>query len=311
MENTFLSEILFIIGATLRFSTPLIFASMGGIFSEKSGVVNIGLEGMMIMGAFFGVWGTHISNNPFVGILFAVIFSTLTAAIHGFISVFLRANQVISGIGINLFATSITSYLIQKFFGSQGQTSIVSTVPYPKEFFSKIPVIGNLLSELNWFVIASLILVALCFFILYKTNIGYRIRAVGEHPKASDTLGINVYATRFICVLISGFLAGLGGASLSLANVNLFRAGMVSGKGYIALAAMIFGNWKPHTTFVACLIFSLSQTFEIIFQKFQLNIPVEIYFMIPYILTMLALGFFVRKSNSPLSLGEYYEKGKR
>ncbi len=311
MENNFLFEMFTILATILRFATPLIFAAIGGIFSEKSGVINIGLEGMMIMGAFFGVWGTHISNNSLVGILCAVIFAGLTAIIHAVLSVFLRANQVISGIGINLFSASITSYLIQKLFNSQGQTSIVKVVPYPSEMFAKIPVIGKFLSELNWFVIAALILVVVSWFVLYKTNIGYRIRAVGEHPKAADTLGINVYRTRFLCVLLSGILAGLGGASLSIANENLFRVGMVSGRGYIALAAMIFGNWKPQTTFVACLIFALSQTFEIISQKFGFNIPLEIYFMMPYILTMIAIAFFVRKSNSPLSLGEFYDKGKR
>ncbi len=311
MESNFLVEVFAILSTTLRFATPLIFAAIGGIFSEKSGVINIGLEGMMIMGAFFGVWGTHISNNSLFGILCAIVFAGLTAVIHGILSIFLRANQVISGIGINLFSASITSYLIQKLFGTQGQTAIVNVVPYPTELFSKIPVIGKFLSELNWFVIGAVLLVVVSWFVLYKTNIGYRIRAVGEHPKAADTLGINVYKIRFLCVLLSGVLAGIGGASLSIANVNLFRVGMVSGRGYIALAAMIFGNWKPQTTFVACLIFSLSQTFEIVSQKFGFNIPIEIYFMIPYVLTMVAIAFFVRKSNSPLSLGEFYDKSKR
>lgn len=311
MENNFFSEMIIILSTTLRFATPIIFAAMGGIFAEKSGVINIGLEGMMIMGAFFGVWGTHVSGSSLVGILCAIIFSALTAALHGILCIFLRANQVISGIGINLFATSLTSYLIQKLFGTQGQTSIVKVVPYPKEFLMNIPIIGPFLSELNWFVIGAIFLVIISWFIFYKTNIGYRIRAVGEHPKAADTLGINVYKVRFLCVILSGILAGLGGASLSIASVNLFRVGMVSGRGYIGLAAMIFGNWKPQTTFIACLIFSLSQTFEIISQKFGFNIPTEVYFMIPYILTMIALAFFVRKSNAPRSLGEFYDKGKR
>ena len=307
----FFTEIVSVLTSTLRFATPLIYTSMGGIFSEKSGVVNIGLEGMMIMGAFFGVWGTHISNSSIVGILFACIFAGIVAAVHAILTIFLKANQTISGIGINLFSTSITSFLIQKFFGTQGQTSVVKVVPYPKEFFLKIPLIGKFLSELNWFVIGAVVLVIVTWIIFYKTNFGYRIRAVGEHPKAADTLGINVYVVRFVCVVISGVLAGLGGASLSIANVNLFRVGMVNGRGYIALAAMIFGNRKPHITFLACLIFSLSQTFEIISQRFGLDIPNEIYFMIPYVLTMLALALFIRKNDDPLALGEYYNKGKR
>lgn len=311
MENTIFIEILSILSSTLRFSTPLIYASMGGIFSERSGIINIGLEGMMIMGAFFGVWGTYISGSSLVGIILAMLFSGLTAIIHAILSIFLRANQVISGIGINLFCTSLTSYLVQKFFGNQGQSSIVKVAPYPKDILNKIPVIGNFLSELNWFVIGSVLLVLVTWFILYRTNIGYRIRSVGEHPKAADTLGINVYKVRFFCVLLSGILAGIGGASISIANVNLFRVGMINGRGYIALAAMIFGNWKPHITFFACFIFSLSQAFEITSQKFGFNIPTEVYFMIPYVVTILVLALFVRKSNSPLSLGKYYSKDEK
>lgn len=311
MDSSFFIGIISILASALRFATPLIFASIGGLISEKSGVINIGLEGMMTIGAFFGVWGTYISGSSIVGIICAIMFSVFVAIIHAILSIFLRANQVISGIGINLFSTSLTSYLIQKIFGSQGQTSIVKVVPYPKELFERIPLIGKFLSELNWFVIASFVLVVIVYFILYKTSVGYRIRAVGENPKAADTLGINVYKIRFLCVLLSGALAGIGGASLSIANVNLFRVGMVNGRGYIALAAMIFGNWKPHTTFFVCLIFSISQTFEIASQKFGFNIPTEIYFMIPYIVTIITLAFFVRKSNSPLSLGNYYDKGKR
>lgn len=310
MNNLFF-ELIVILSTTLRFATPLIFTAMGGIFSEKSGVINIGLDGMMIMGAFFAVWGTHVTGNPYLGILFAMFFAALVAIIHAILSVFLKANQVISGIGINLFSSALTSYLIQKFFNTQGQTPIVKVLPYPKEFFLKIPIIGRLLSELNWFVLAALIISLITWIILYKTNIGYRIRAVGEHPKAADTLGINVYLIRFLCVVLSGVLAGLGGASLSIANVNLFKVGMINGRGYIALAAMIFGNWNPKNTFIACLIFSLSQTFEIVSQKFGLNIPTEIYFMIPYLLTIIALALFVRKSNSPRSIGEFYDKSKR
>ncbi|WP_160680931.1 ABC transporter permease, partial [Clostridium sp. C8-1-8] len=263
-----------LLSSTLALATPLIFAGLGGVFSERSGVVNIGLEGMMIMGAFFGVYGSFLTGSALVGVLFALIAGGAIALIHAFLSINLKADQVISGTAINLFAQALAAFLIFKLFGKGGQTDGVTGLAYniPKAL-RNMPVLGKLVGDLNWFVYAAVIAVFIAHFVLYKTPWGLRIRAVGEHPKAADTLGINVYKVRYICVVLSGMLAGLGGAALSLGTTPLYRDGMVSGKGFIALAAVIFGNWKPKGTLLACLLFSFADAFQLKSQLLGLNLP--------------------------------------
>ena len=300
-----------LVAATLRTATPLIFAGLGGVFSEKSGVVNIGLEGMMIMGAFFAVYGTKISDNPMIGVICAVLAGMAIALIHAFLSVHLKADQVVSGTAINLFAAALTSFLILKLFGKGGQTDSVIKMPYnPPHFLTDIPILGKIISDINWFVIIALILVFVTHFILNKTPLGLRIRSVGEHPKAADTMGISVYKIRYLCVILSGALAGLGGAALSIGITPLYREGMVAGRGFIALAAMIFGNWKPIGTMWACFLFAFASSFEMLAQSFGWNLPSEFYSSIPYILTMFALAGFVGKTTAPLADGTPYDKGE-
>ncbi|GAA0126183.1 ABC transporter permease [Clostridium sp. CTA-19] len=309
MDNV---NIISLITSTLRIATPLIFAALGGMFSERAGVVNIGLEGMMTMGAFFAVYVTHITGSPIMGIFGGVLAGGLLALIHAVLSINLRADQVISGTAINLFATALSSFLIMKLFGKGGQTDLVKGLPFhvPKAI-SNLPIIGTLLNGINWFVILAIILVFVSYFVMYKTAFGLRVRAVGEHPKAADTLGINVYKTRYICVVISGMLAGLGGAALSLGITPMFKENMVAGRGFIALAAMIFGNWKPFGILGACLLFGFGEAFQITAQGFSWSLPTEFYSAIPYILTMLALAGFVGKTQGPAASGEPYEKGSR
>lgn len=306
------SIIIIMIASTLRMATPLIFAGIGGVFSEKSGVVNIGLDGMMIMGAFFGVLGSYITGSPVMGILFAAAGGGALALIHAFLSIHLKADQIISGTAINLFATAFASFLIFKTFKKGGQTDIVTGLSYNIPSFIKgIPIIGPIIGGLNWFVILAFILVIISNFVLFKTPLGLRIRAVGEHPSAADTLGIDVYKIRYICVILSGILAGIGGSALSIGMTPVYKEGMVAGRGFIALAAMIFGNWKPTGTMWACLLFAFGNALEINAQSLGLKIPTEVYAMIPYILTMLALAGFVGKTVAPAADGEPYEKGQR
>ncbi|MCT8975895.1 ABC transporter permease [Clostridium sp. CX1] len=310
MDNAGL--IIIIIASTLRMATPLIFAGLGGVFSERAGVVNVGLDGMMTIGAFFAVFGSYITGSPLVGILFAAIAGGLLALLHAFLSIHLRADQVISGTAINLFSTAFASFLIFKIFKKGGQTDIVTGLSYNiPAAIKEIPFIGPLIGGLNWFVILALILVFVSSFVLFKTPLGLRIRAVGEHPSAADTLGISVYKTRYLCVILSGVLAGIGGAALSIGMTPVYKEGMVSGRGFIALAAMIFGNWNPKGTMWACLLFAFGNALEINAQSLALNIPTEIYTMIPYILTMLALAGFVGKTTAPAADGVPYEKGQR
>lgn len=296
--------------ATLRMATPLIFAGLGGVFSERAGVVNIALDGMMTIGAFFAVWVTYKTNMPLLGILGAIIAGGTIAALHAFLSIHLKADQVISGTAINLFATALSSFLIFILFeGKGGQTDSVPTLSFVGNI--NIPIVGEFISGLNWFVVLAVILVIISSYVLFKTPFGLRIRAVGEHPKAADTLGINVYLTRYICVIISGALAGLGGAALSIGTTGIYRDGMVSGRGFIAIAAMIFGNWKPKGTMIACLIFGFAEAFQIKAQGFSWNLPTEFYSMLPYLLTMLALAGFVGKTTAPKASGQPYEKNNR
>lgn len=311
MDNGTIVVITALVAATLRLATPLLFTALGGVFSERSGVVNIGLEGIMIAGAFFAVLGSERTGSPWIGIIFAIVAGILIALIHGVLSIHLKADQVVSGVAINLFAGALTSFLIFKLFGRHGQTDGVPTLPYPREAMANIPLIGGLLKELNWFVFIAFALVFVSHFILYKTPLGLRIRAVGEHPKAADTLGIDVYKMRYLCVAISGALAGLGGATLSIGVMNLFREGMVSGRGFIALAAMIFGNWKPVGSMWACLLFAFAEAFQILAQKFGWPLPTELYYALPYILTMLAISGFVGKTTAPAADGVPYNKGEK
>lgn len=306
-----------VLAMTLRLATPLIFAALGGVFSERSGVVNIGLEGIMIIGAFFAIAGTKATGNPWIGVLCAVVAGALVSLIHAVLSISLKADQTVSGVAINMFAAAFTSFLIYKLYNLHGQTDAVKEIPYPKYFivkhFSSQPMqyIGKFFDELDWFVFLAFILVAVATYVLYKTPIGLRIRSVGEHPKAADTVGISVYKTRYMCVIISGILAGLGGAYISLGTVKLFREGMVSGKGFIALAAMIFGNWKPVGTMWACMLFAFAEAFQYVAQGFGWNLPNEFYYALPYVLTMLALAGLVGKTQCPASDGVPYEKGER
>ena len=302
-----------IIASTLRVATPLIFAALGGVFSEKSGVVNIGLEGMMIVGAFFGVYGTFLTHNALIGIVFAVVAGMAVAALHAFLSISLRADQVVAGTAINLFCTAFASFLITRLFHKGGQTDSVSTLSYnPPSFLTNIPVLGQLIAGINWFVIIAILLVFVSYYVINKTAFGLRIRAVGEHPKAADTLGINVYKMRYICVILSGALAGLGGAALSIGIAGVYREGMVAGRGFIAIAAMIFGNYNPFGALAACLLFAFGEAFQIIAQGFTaFKLPNEVYTSLPYILTMLALAGFVGKTTAPAADGVPYEKGQR
>lgn len=297
-----------LIAATLRMAAPLIFAALGGVFSERSGVVNIGLEGMMIMGAFFAVYGSYTTGSPVIGIIFAMIAGGVIAAIHAFLSIHLRADQIISGTAINLFATALASFLIGPIFKTGGQTNVVKGLGYNLPGFLKnVPI----LKSLNWFVILAIILVFVTNYVIFKTPLGLRIRAVGEHPSAADTLGISVYKMRYLCVILSGILAGLGGAALSIGNTPLYREGMVAGRGFIGLAAMIFGNWKPIGTMWACMLFAFGTAFQMTAQGFNINLPNEFYQSIPYILTMLALAGFVGKTEAPRADGQPYIKGER
>jgi general nucleoside transport system permease protein len=300
-----------VLASTLRFATPLGFAAIGGIFSERSGVVNIGLEGMMLTGAFFGIWGSVWSGSWVVGLLMAMLFGGLLALIHAFFSIHLRADQIVSGFAVNFLALGLTGYLFSSIYPG-GIHEDVSRVPNVNlDFLGSIPTIGDFLEgvigHLNLLVWLMMLVVVLAYVVLFKTPIGLRIRSVGEHPKAADTVGISVYGVRYAAVVTSGILAALGGAFLSIGFVGSFAENMTSGRGYIALAAVIFGKWRPGWAFAACLLFGFGFALAIPLQR-EAGISENLISTLPYLLTLVALVGLIGRSIPPAAVGRPYIK---
>lgn len=305
LDNLFL-----LIGITLMYSTPLIFGGLGGMVSERAGVVNIGIEGMMTVGAATGVSVAYFTGNPWFGFLCAGLAGGLIALLHGIASITFKADQTISGIAINLMGSGISLFMCRLLFDGATHTPAVDK-KIPK-LFGNAPLTGwgkNLNVDLT--VIFALVLAVVLWFVFYKTKWGLRIRAVGEHPAAADTLGINVSLTRYVCVVISGVLAGFGGASVTLAIISQFSPTAISGQGFIALAAVIFGKWTPHGVYGACLLFGFAQALTIILGGGDFAVPSQILSMLPYILTIIILILFVGRSVAPKASGVAYEKGAR
>lgn len=293
-----LSSITLLIGITLMYSAPLIFGALGGVVSERSGVVNIGIEGMMTIGAFTGAAVGYYTGNPWIGFLVAGISGGIMAALHAIASITFNADQTISGIAINLLGSGISLFLCRIFFEGATMTQPVMN-KLPKIFGEDISVFLALFATI------------LIWFVLYKTKWGLRVNAVGEHPAAADTLGINVSKVRYICVILSGVLAGFGGATMTLGIIAQFSPTAISGQGFIALAAVIFGKWTPHGAYGACLLFGFAQALTVVLGGGSFAIPSQILSMLPYVLTIVVLILFVGKSVAPKADGIPYEKGSR
>jgi simple sugar transport system permease protein len=283
---------------SLRISVPYALPALGATFSERGGVVNIALEGILLMSAFATTVGTFYTNDPLFGILCGVIAGLLTAFVHGIISITFKADQIVSGIAINLCAIGLTKFSCQLLFNSSSNSDrIVGTEQW--NLSSAIP-------PFNYpFIVATVVLLILSNFVLFKTRFGLRLRSVGEHPEAAETLGINVGRMRHAGVLISGALTGLGGAWLAL-DQHSFTDGMSAGRGFIALAAMIIGKWKPGGAIAACLLFGFAESLAIQLQGG--SIPTQFIQMIPYVLTMVVLAGFIGRSQAPAADGTPYEK---
>jgi len=297
--------------ATIRMATPIALAAMGGAFSERSGVVNIGLEGMMLAGAFCGVLGSHFTGSPWLGVLLAVVGGGLVGAVLAVFAIRLKADHVVTGVGINILASGATTWLMQVIWKRKGATDLVAglgtwSVPGLRD----IPMLGTVLGMHSPLVYISLILIVLGWVLMFRTPLGLRIRMTGEHPEAADTVGINVRAVQYFCVILSGCLAGLGGAYLSLAQLNWFSKDMSAGRGYMALAACIFGGWNPIGGLGASFLFSFTDAIQMRMQTAQIPLPVEIIQMIPYLLTILILAGAVVRSRPPAALGKHYEAGQ-
>ncbi|SDJ71233.1 simple sugar transport system permease protein [Sediminibacillus albus] len=310
-----------IIPTALFFSAPLIFTALGGVFSERSGVVNIGLEGLMVMGAFVGiVFNLTFADvfgaaTPWLSILAAMVVSSIFSIIHAVASVSFRADQVVSGVAINFLALGLGVFLTKQWYG-KGQTDMVSQPFYSLDipFLSDVPILGPLFFQDMYMTSYLAIFIAfIAWFILYKTPFGLRLRSVGEHPMAADTNGINVYAMRYIAVMISGAMGGIGGSVFALTIAMNFSQSTIVGQGFMSLAAVIFGKWHPLGAMGAALFFGFAQSLSVISAGIPLleDIP-QIYLLIaPYVLTILALAGFIGRAEAPKANGEPYIKGSR
>ncbi len=294
------STIFLLITIALMYSTPLVFAAMGGVLSERAGVVNIGLEGQMTVGAATAVIAAYYTGNPWIGFVAAGVAAGLVGLLHAVACISFRADQTISGIAINLLGSGIALFISSMAFNGATNTP---TIP------KKLPkLFGNTL-DVTIFIALGVAIVL--WFVMYQTKWGLRIRAVGEHPAAADTLGVNVSKIRYASVVVAGVLAGFGGASVTLAIISNFTPTAISGQGFIALAAVIFGKWKPHGVYFACLLFGFAQALTVLLGGENFIIPSQILAMLPYVLTLIVLVLFVGRSHAPKASGEPYVKGTR
>ncbi len=321
------NNLILILDATLRVATPLIFASLAGLFSERAGVVNIALEGKILAAAFAGAAGAYVFNSPWIGLWCGVAVSVAFAMIHGFATITHRGEQVVSGMAINILAAGLTAALGNFWFHQGGNTPNLvdpsnnidarfTPLNFPfADQLADVPVIGGLYSELlsGHFILVyiALLAVPLSWWVLFRTRFGLRLRAVGENPSAVDTAGISVVGMRYMALVICGVLAGLAGVYLSVAVTAQFLPNMSAGKGYMALAALIFGKWHPRGALLACLMFGVLQAIADRSQGAMIGsftIPVQLIEALPYILTVVLLGGFIGKAIAPKASGKAYVK---
>jgi general nucleoside transport system permease protein len=297
-----------LITGMLRFGTPLIFGAMGGILSERSGVINIGLEGMMLMGAFFGIFGADLTGSWVLGVVVGLAAGALLGLVHAVVSITLRADQVVSGTGINILALGITGYVFIYHYGDQGTPSDISRVPnVTLPLIEDIPFIGEAIGDLNLLTWAALILVPVLTLYLFRTRSGLRLRSVGEKPRAADSLGLPVLRTRYLAVVASGALAAVGGVFLSTALVGSFNENMTAGRGFIALAAVIFGGWRPWGALAGALLFGFSSALAQKLQVFSESTAV-LFEALPYVLTLVVVAGVIGRSRPPAAIGVPYVK---
>jgi general nucleoside transport system permease protein len=298
-----------LIASMLVFSTPLVFAGIGGMYSERSGVVNIGLEGMMLMGAFWGVYAADKLGSWVWGLVAAMVAGGLMALVHAVFSIHLRADQIVGGTAVNFLALGITGYFFFQLYNGNNIPAGVSTIPNVNiPWIEHLHFLGPAIGQLNLMVWLSFALVILSWLLVFKTPLGLRIRACGEHPRAADTVGISVYGIRYGCVIFSGVLAALGGAYLSIGyGGGSFNDNMTAGRGFIALAAMIFGNWRPFGTFYAALLFGFSTALAYRLPVYS-GSAATLFQALPYVLTLVAVAGVIGRTVPPAADGRPYVK---
>jgi general nucleoside transport system permease protein len=302
--------------STIRLATPLILAALGGLYSERSGVINIALEGLLLAGAFTAASVTYYSHSPWVGLLSAMVAGAMVAWVLALAAIKFKADQVVTGTGINILFIGLPAVLSGALFLSSGSTPQIpkeNLLPNVYRFFPGFVPAWRVLTEISVISVFAVVVVFLTLYVLYRTPFGLRLRAVGENPEAADAAGVAVRRIRYIGVMLSGALAGIGGAYLSIGQSSLFTRNMAAGRGFIALAALIFGKWRPVQTMLACLLFGLADALTIQMQGVAKlpsgeDIPVQFIQIIPYVVTIVVLAGFIGQSRAPRALGLAYQK---
>lgn len=309
MDLSVLSDLfgLTFFSAAIRLATPMIAAAIGEVYCERAGIINVGIEGMMLNGAFIGIVTTLSTGNPWLGVIAAIITSGLFGLLHGFLSIKVQLNQVVSGLAINLFVLGGTSTINRLLYG--GERPAIDSFPIIKvPLLSEIPIIGPIFGNHFLLVYIIFFLVLISHFVLFRTTLGMKIRAVGENPRAAETAGINVVGIRFGAVVFAGMMAGLAGAFLSLAQMNVFTDNMTAGKGWIALVIVVFGKYSPGRVAIGSLLFAAIEAISVRAQAYGITIPYELLLLLPYLVTTLVFAGFLGGGVAPAALSKPYSK---
>ncbi|MGD8626199.1 MAG: ABC transporter permease [Anaerolineae bacterium] len=296
-----------ILASGIRLATPYLYAALGETLGQRSGVLNLGVEGQMLMGAFAAFYVTFQTDNVWLGMLAAVVVGAAMGLAMAFVSINLQAEQGISGIGFYLFGLGMSTLLFQMLIGSVETVQGFAPVHIP--LLSDIPVVGEIFFQQNVLVYIAFALVPVAWFVLNKTTLGLKIRAVGENPAAADSLGVSVATVRYVTVTLGGIMSGIAGGSMSIGLLNVFQQNMTSGLGFIAVALVYFGGWRPFGVMLGALLFSMVNALQLRLQVQGVNIPSDLMVMMPYILTIVALVLTVQRVRSPSALTKPFERG--
>jgi simple sugar transport system permease protein len=307
MNEAVLATVVAVAAASLRLATPYLFASIGEMFAQRSGVLNLGVDGIMLVGAFAAFYGTLTTGSVWVGVVVAMIAGLAMGLLMSVISVTLRAEQGISGIGLSLFGLGLSSLLFKVLVGTVKTVDGFRPIRIP--VLGDIPYLGDIFFSQNLPVYIAFLLVPVSWYVLERTPWGLSVRAVGQNPAAADTLGVNVTFIRYVCVCLGAILAGLAGAALSIASVNLFQENLTAGAGYIAVALVYFGGWRPLGIMLGALLFSTVTAIQLRMQVLDVEIPSDFAVMLPYVLTIVALTFSANRARQPAALNQPFERG--
>jgi general nucleoside transport system permease protein len=293
--------------AAIRMTTPILLVAMGAIFSERAGVMNIATEGFMLMGTMTAVVATNFLINPWFGVLVAMLTGLLMSAIFAYFVINIGTHQIVTAVAMNIFTLGATSIIFRRIFGAMSTTPDITGLPIWRiPILADIPIIGRIFFNHSPLVYLAFLLVPVAHFFMFHTKWGLNIRAVGEVPKAADTVGIDVFKVRWATIMVSGLVSGLAGAFLSLGQTTIFQEGMTAGRGYIAYTAIVFGKWLPLNTMLGTIIFGFADALQLRIQTLGADVPYQFAMMIPYVLTILAIVFAVGRSAWPAGYGQNY-----